>query len=165
MALGKLRLRAGETVQIIYKQSETILFSPTVMVMVTLYLSWYFAIRYDLVVQRWGSLVLWTLVIGIYAGYRYYHWSSTQYIVTSERLIQTAQDKLFHQSTVEVSLGSITNISYHTTGLLSTLFDYGDVEVQAQGIDKPIILYRVRDPQATKDYLWELSQAIPKKLE
>lgn len=158
-----IRLKDKETIQVTYRQSEIILARPAILVMLALFIPWYFAVAYEMVNNFWGWLLFWTIVVAIFALYQYITWLSHSYTVTSERLICSNHNGLFRQTITEAPLANLLNVKYKTTGLLSTLFDYGNVEIQAHGLPEPIIMERVRDPEAVKDYLWELREAYTQK--
>jgi hypothetical protein len=67
------------------------------------------------------------------------NWISYYYnilIVTDERLVEITQDGLFNRNINELSFERVQDISCHTHGFLSTLFNAGDIEVQT-GASQP----------------------------
>ncbi len=154
----KLSLHPGEYELKTYRQSEVTLTKHVLIIFVALYLPWFFSIRYDMVLQARNWLLLWTVVVFIYAIRTYMIWHLNRYVVTSERLICLAHTGVFRKTVIETTMERILNISYKTTGLASSLFKYGDVEVQVVGLMEPIILRRIKRPQEIKDYLWRLHQ-------
>ncbi len=86
-----------------------------------------------------------------------------RYVVTSHRLIKISRHGWFKLLVVETTLDRILNVSYKTTGMLSSLFQYGHVEVQAVGLMEPIILDYIAEPAQIKDYLWDAHQDFIEK--
>ena len=158
-----IRLKDKETIQVVYKQSEVVLARPVIITMLALFLPLYFAVAFDQISQFKWLLFLWILAVTIFALYQYRSWSSHNYTVTSQRLISSSRDGLFRQTVTEIPLTDILNVKYRTTGVFSTLFEYGNIEIQAHGLPEPMVLERVRDPESVKDYLWKLHEAYTQK--
>jgi hypothetical protein len=131
-------------------------------VFAALYIPWYFALKYELFVRYRSLLLLWTLIVFIYALREYILWTRRKYIITTNRLIRISHEGLFKKLVMETPLERILNVSYKTTGLWSSLMKYGDVEVQVVGLMEPIILDNIKRPQSVKDYLWHLHQSKTK---
>ncbi len=153
-----LKIRPGETIEAIYRQTELVLVKPAILILALLCIPWYFGIRYNVIAQYAPVFVGWTLIVALYAGLAYYRWNTNRYIITSERVISNTALKLFHVTITEAPLGQITAVRYHSNGIFSTLFDFGTVDVVIAGVSEPIILTRIRDPHAIKEYIWKIAQ-------
>jgi PH (Pleckstrin Homology) domain-containing protein len=154
----KLNLHAGEELANEYHESEMVLAKPVLFILLALYLPWFFALKYDVAFQYRGLLFLWTLLVLAYGVRAYTIWSFNRYIITSLRLIRISHEGLFKRVVMETPLERILNVSYKTTGFISSLLKFGDVEVQVVGLMEPIILKNIKDPQGIKDYVWSLHQ-------
>lgn len=66
-----------------------------------------------------------------------------------------SHEGLFKKLVIETPLDRILNVSYKTTGFFSSIFSFGDVEVQVVGLIEPIVLKQVRYPAKLKDRLWK----------
>src|SRR3546814_4664852 len=64
----------------------------------------------------------------------------------SKRLVHILHTGLFKKTVVETPLDRILNVSFRTTGILSTLFNYGDVLVEVVGLDHSLILKAIPGP-------------------
>jgi hypothetical protein len=111
-------------------------------------------------------LFVWTLGVSLYAVKVYFLWHLKQYIITNKRLIHISHYGIFKKRVVETPLERVLNVSFRTTGILSSMFSFGDVEVQVVGLLEPITLSNISNPSKIKDYLWELhaQQADSKKM-
>lgn len=54
-------------------------------------------------------------------------------IVTDERLVEIRQDGLFNRNINELSFERVQDVSCHTKGFWSTLFNAGNIEIQTSG--------------------------------
>jgi hypothetical protein len=54
-------------------------------------------------------------------------------IVTDQRVVEIKQEGLFNRDINELSFEQVQDVSSHTHGILSTLFDAGDIEIQTAG--------------------------------
>jgi hypothetical protein len=156
--MAHFALHSGEHLKEIYHQTEIVLSKTVLIVLAALYIPWFLALKYDLFVQYRRLLLFWTLVVLVYAIREYMIWTFNKYIITSERLVVLSHVGLFKRVVIETPLERILNISYKTTGFWSSLFRYGDVEVQVVGLIEPLILRNIKQPREIKDYLWQLHQ-------
>jgi len=147
-------LHNNEKLLQIYHQTEWVLAKTVLIVLVAVYLPWFFLLKYELFVQFKALLFIWTLVVAIYGVRNYLIWYLQRYIITNQRLIHVNHVDIFKKVVIETPLERILNVSFKTTGLFSSLFNFGDVEVQVVGLMEPIILKNIKHPRAIKDYLW-----------
>lgn len=141
----------------VYRQSKVILIKPILVSLFLITVPWYFFITRAITEFR-VYLLIWTLIIIAYAVRESVLWRINRYVVTSKRLIRIEHMELFHKVVIETPLDRILNISFKTTGLVSVLFRFGDVEVQVVGLIEPIILRNIHSPAKIKDYLWKVHQ-------
>ena len=78
------------------------------------------------------------------------------WIVTTERIIDSLQDGFFRRDVAELNLEKIQDVSYSINGFLHTFFNYGDVEIQTAGKENKFSFTDVPDPQRVKDIIMEL---------
>jgi hypothetical protein len=141
-----------------YHATEMVLVKPVLIILAALYIPWFFALKYDVALQYKTWFILWTLIVLGYGVRSYLIWSLNRYVITSKRLVRLLHQGIFRRVVMETPLERILNISFKTTGLWSSLFKFGDVEVQVVGLIEPIILKSIKHPQQVKDYLWQLHQ-------
>jgi hypothetical protein len=152
----KFDLQPNEDLVEVYRQAEVVLFKPVLMVLVLIYVPWFFLIRYELHVQYQTLLLLWTFIVLIYALNKYLIWLLNSYVLTSKRLVSLHYQTIFHKQVVETPLERILNISYETTGVLSSLLNFGNIEVQVVGLVEPMVLKNIKNPSKIKDILWRI---------
>lgn len=112
-------------------------------------------VRYGLFGQYRGLYFLLVLIAFAYFAKHLTIWFLNSYIITSHRLIKISHEGLFKKLILETPLDRILNVSYKTTGIASSIFGYGDVEVQVVGLMEPMILKHIGQPAQIKDYLWK----------
>ncbi len=142
----------------IYRKHELTLVPKILQVFMLIFIPWFFGLKYNFIFSSKGHtniFLFWTLLIGIYAAHTFLIWTINVYMVTSKRLLHIAHTGLFKKLVSETPLDRILNVSFRTTGILSTLFRYGDVMVQIVGLDHPLLLKDVPNPAQVKDFLWK----------
>ena len=150
----KFDLLEGEQVDQIYRQTEAVLFKPVLVVFILIYFPWYFLLTYDLASDYSRFLLLWTIIIFLYAAYKYILWLLNVYLLTNRRLICVSYFRLMDKKVLETPLGKILNVSFYTKGFWQTLFKFGTVEVVVPGLRDPMVLKNISHPSKLKDVLW-----------
>lgn len=79
-----------------------------------------------------GTLFWYVATFG-FALANFLHWFFNIYIVTNERIVDIDFIQLLYKQFSEARIAKIQDISYKTSGLLATIFDYGNVYVQTAG--------------------------------
>ena len=143
-----------------YRQSVLFLVEPLLLVIVAIIVPLYFLWRYELL-SSFGSIVIIIAVVGFLWFIRdALIWYRNCYVLTNQRLIIFDHEGLLKHAVIETPLERVLNVSFRTTGVLSALFDFGDVEVQVVGLVEPVILKHIPSPADIKDYLWEMHKRI-----
>lgn len=155
----KFDLLPGEQPITMYRQAELALTKTVLLVFILIYTPWYYLLTYGLYFDYRFWVLGWTFAVFIYAIYKYLLWLVNVNVVTSRRLINFEYRTLFHKHVLETPWERVSNISFKTTGFFSSLFKYGDVEIQVPGLDRPLIIKNVREPARIKDALWQLHHA------
>lgn len=84
------------------------------------------------------SLVLMLLIVIVVLMIAYVTWMIYQHnymVVTNLNLIIVERKGLFHRRVVQFSLANLEDIKAHRSGILATVFDYGNVEIQTASED------------------------------
>lgn len=76
-----------------------------------------------------GTLFWYIATFG-FALANFLHWFFNIYIVTNERIIDIDFVQLLYKQFSEARVSKIQDISYKTSGLLATMFDYGNAYIQ-----------------------------------
>ena len=72
-------------------------------------------------------------------------------MITNMHLIQIEQVGLFNRRVSQLSLARVQDVSGRRTGLLATLLDYGDVEIQSAGEEEKFVFRNAPQPQELSD--------------
>ncbi|PIR96342.1 MAG: hypothetical protein COT92_01625 [Candidatus Doudnabacteria bacterium CG10_big_fil_rev_8_21_14_0_10_42_18] len=157
----KTNLHPGEAIKETYRQTELVLIKLVLIIFLLIYVPWAFLIKYELHVQFRRLLLFWTILVAIYGINKYILWFLNSFIVTNRRIIDGIHRHIFQKQVIESPLERILNISFRQKGILQTLFNYGDVEVQIVGLTDPLVFYRIKNPEKVKDLLWEMHNQLP----
>ncbi|MDE2312377.1 MAG: hypothetical protein KGJ93_04820 [Patescibacteria group bacterium] len=154
-----LNLRPNERLQKIVRQTEMVLAPIVFEVLVLIYFPFYLLWRYELFTEfdRW--FLAWSLAVFLYGVYHYLLWLANCNVITDQRVISIRYQTLFKKQVLECPLQRIVNVSYKTSGVLSSLMDFGDVEIQILGVSQPLLLRRLSHPAKQKEFLWQLHSA------
>ncbi|MBI3231560.1 MAG: PH domain-containing protein [Candidatus Doudnabacteria bacterium] len=151
----KFSLPASERLLKTVRQSEIVLMKPSLIVLGSVYLPWAFLIKYGLHVRFRRLLFLWTMMIFVFAAYKYVLWLINVYIITDKRLISINYKSIIHKIVLETPIDRIQNISSETKGLVKSVLKIGSVVVQVASLSQPIVLKNLKHPEEVKDFLWK----------
>lgn len=152
----EFKLKENEKILAMRRKSEVVLFKPVALVFIAIYVPWYFLLKYGLVNDYKKWLVLWTFLVFAYALYVYLLWLLNVYLITDKRVVLVHYKNLFSKAVTESPFDHIGNISFKTTGFFSSLFNFGEVEIQITGLSRAIMLAQIKNPSEIKDLLWQL---------
>ena len=154
----KFSLADNEKLIAMHRKSEAVLFKPVIIIFLAIYVPWYFLLKYDLVgtVKTW--LLLWTFLVFLYGLYEFLLWLLNTYLITDKRVVAITYQNLFKKEVTESPFDHIGNVGFKTTGIFSSLFNFGDIEIQTFGLNRPIHFTEVKDPSVIKDQLWKLKE-------
>ncbi len=74
-------------------------------------------------------------------------------IVTNQRIIDREQFVLFSHDEVTIPLENIEDIKIEKTGLLATLFSFGNIQIQTAGAKRETIAKYARHPERAKELI------------
>lgn len=158
----KYKLHDSERLVSMHRQTEWVLAKPLIIILLGIYIPWFFLIKYELVDSFHKWLLFWTVILVFYGAYKYLLWLLNVDIITNQRAIKVKYHSLLNKSVFDAPHGSITNISVHNKGMLASLFDFGNVNLQIIGGGPEIILEKVRHPAKVKDEIWRIKQPASK---
>ncbi len=156
----KLQLLNGEKVKNVYRQAESVLFKPVLIIFVLIYFPWFFLIKFEMVQNSLRLLIFWSLLVLLYALNTYFLWLLNINLITNKRLIQIQYFSLFNKKVIEAPVTSILNASFLVSGFWNVIFKTGNVVIQTQGLKEPIIFKNVSHPEDVKDSIWQSSLHI-----
>lgn len=154
-----LKLHSDEQLLAVYRKHEVTLVPKVLQIFVFIFIPWFFGLKYEYVFSspdHTKIFIAWTLLVAFFALHAFIVWSINVYIVTTKRLVHIVHTGLFKKTVVETPLDRILNVSFRTTGILSTLFNYGDVLVEVVGLDHSLILKAIPGPSKVKDFIWKI---------
>jgi len=88
----------------------------------------------------------WLLFWGVRAYFTLYRYNNDTWMISNERLVDSLRKHWFHHSVASADLVDIEDVSVHREGLLRTMFNYGDVQVQTAGVKANFVLGGVPAP-------------------
>lgn len=91
----------------------------------------------------WGGI--W-LVLGYFTWYRY---NRDGWMVTNQRLIDSVKRHWFHHEISSADLIQIEDMSVRRSGLLQTMFNFGDLTCQTAGATQNFVLRGIPGPTDT----------------
>ncbi|MCK9368891.1 hypothetical protein M0R04_02840 [Candidatus Dojkabacteria bacterium] len=102
-----------------------------------------------------GSLVFILLAITVSAD-SFFKWFYSVNIITDERIVDVDFSNILYHKFAEAQLEKIEDVSHKPVGLLSTVFDFGDVYIQTAGTKPEFVFDSVPRPRDVQDTLLDL---------
>lgn len=120
----------------------------------------YFLINEQLIKFGLGD-IFWFLVgvyflfwwLGLY--FRITMYLLDTWIVTDHRILNNEQRGFFNRTLSEMSLGKIQDVSVRLRGVIPTLLNYGDLEIQTAGTEPKFAFKQIPNPQAVKELIMQ----------
>jgi len=107
-----------------------------------------------------GGAILFLIAYGMIIWSMYFYevmiYLLDTWIVTNQRIIDIIQKGFFYRTVAELDLSKVQDISVRTSGLIQTIFDFGDVEIQSAGALNKFKFSQVAKPQIVKDRIMKL---------
>jgi len=103
-----------------------------------------------------GLLLL--IIVALMLMSAVYVYTRNYLIVTNKHLIKVQQHGLFSRQTSELRFGNVEDVRGGRHGVLGTLLDYGDIEVQTAGTSENFLFRTVHHPQLLADRLLEYQE-------
>lgn len=107
-----------------------------------------------------GSLILWYLLILAYVIEKFLHWYFNIYIVTNRHLVDINFYSLLNRDITEIQLGDIESSRSRMTGIIRSLFNFGDVVVQTAAKMHEIDFTDVPRPDFVADRIQDLQEGV-----
>lgn len=111
-------------------------------------------ITYPLLVLG-GSIFYMSILLFFYTEFIIFYLDVS--IVTNDRIVEMEQIGLFSRTVSELELFRIQDITSKVSGVVATLFHYGDVHITTASENTQIILYNVPNPEKIREELIQLS--------
>lgn len=94
----------------------------------------------------WAVAALWILYWLIKAALGWYRYYYDVWVVTNQRIVDSTRRSPFQHSMASADLTDVEDIRVERSGLLQTLFDYGDVRCQTAGELLNFVLAGIPEP-------------------
>jgi len=120
--------------------------------------SWTIPVGYTIV----GTVFWYVLSFGFVLS-KLLFWFFNIFIVTNERIIDIDFINLLHKDIAETQLERVQDISYKTSGILATMFNFGDVTIQTAGELPNFIFERVPKPSEVVDVISDAAKLKTRK--
>ena len=109
-------------------------------------------------VTFWFSLLLPIYYLLVWSSFCY---TITMYlmdtwIVTDQRILDNTQHGFFSRTVSELELSRIQDVTVTISGLIPTLLDFGNIEVQTAGSENKFIFLQVPHPQKVREEIMAL---------
>jgi len=108
----------------------------------------------DVIILGFGVYYLVLEAVFLTAWLSYYY---NIFIVTNERVVDITQKGLFNRETHELFFEQIEDVSSKTKGIIYTLLNVGDIELETAGPALNFVISKVNAPQAVVEILHNLS--------
>ena len=86
------------------------------------------------------------------------------WIVTNERIINIAQQRLFYRVVSEQKLYRVQDVTWEMKGIVANIFRYGNVQVQTAGEDDRFIFENISQPEKVAQAIRNLLESIEKQV-
>lgn len=96
----------------------------------------------------WAIAAVWLLVWGMKTYFVWYRYNHDVWVVTSQRIVDSAKNHWFHHKMASADLVDVQDISVRKNGVLPTAFNYGDLLLQTAGERPNFVLSGIPDPNA-----------------
>jgi len=102
-----------------------------------------------------GTLFYYLVVLG-YGFIQFITWYYNVGIITKEHVVDIDYSHITYKNVASTTIEGIVDIEYTQGGFLNTLFDFGDIHVQTEGIKATIEYYAVPHPGRVVDIILDL---------
>jgi len=113
------------------------------------------SVIYNWAVTGSGFFVLFSIVFTVIAWFDFYF---DIHIVTDRRVVDINQNKLFHREISELNLEDIEDVSVNYIGILKTIFNYGDIEIQTAGVRNNFHFPDIANPRDVASVISDLAE-------
>lgn len=156
-----VQIQPDERLVVIHRQTEWVLAKTVLFIFLAVYIPSFLVIKNNLTQEFGKVLIFWIVLVFLYGLNKYLLWLLNSYVITDKRLLIVDYKSLFKKTVSDCDLGRITNLRFSTTGIFSSLLNFGNLEVTLSGLSEPFVLKNLRKPENLKTFLWSLKQAIP----
>ncbi len=103
-----------------------------------------------------GLLLISAIMLTYYLIKFIFCWSFSYIAIRKQTIIATQQIGFFNKNVKEIGLESIQNVNYLQAGILNTLFNIGEIEIQTTSGNGEISIKNIANPRNTQQALLSL---------
>jgi len=100
---------------------------------------------------------LYFLFCGLFFFVAFFDFYFDIHILTSRRLVDIDQNRLFSRNISELWLEDVQDVRVNQNGIMETIFNFGDLEVQTAGTKPNFILQKIPFPQEVSSLIIDLA--------
>ena len=101
----------------------------------------------------WLLLFVWYLLTLAFSLEKFLVWYFNVYIVTNKRVIDIDVRGFLHRNISETPLSNVQDVTFQSSGIGATLFNYGDVFIQTAGANPEFEFRLVGEPDMVHDII------------
>ncbi|HXH23097.1 MAG TPA: hypothetical protein VNN10_13820 [Dehalococcoidia bacterium] len=107
---------------------------------------------YEGVIARvfWVAAGVWLIYWGVRAFLTWYRYNNDIWVITSQRLIDSLKKHPFNLEVATADLVNVQDITVERSGVLRTIFDFGDILCQTAAERQAFVLAGIPDPRAVQ---------------
>lgn len=106
-----------------------------------------------------GGLAVYYLILLAFDFEQFLGWYFNVYIITNMHIVDVNFYSLLSKEVVEISLSEIEVIAHNVSGVLGSIFHFGDVEIETAAETKRILFEKVPRPDLVTDRVQDLQRA------
>jgi hypothetical protein len=103
-------------------------------------------------------VTLLTIIAGVILFVGVYMYLHNLLIFTNTHLVKVEQISLFQRQVSQLSFLRVEDVTGRKIGLLQTLFDYGEIEIQTAGAENKFVFKNVPSPEVLADQALEIHE-------
>ncbi len=108
------------------------------------------------------SIMIWYLLLSVFVLEKFLYWYFNIFIVTNIHIINVSFSSILSRQITEIELGDIESVSSTVSGLLGSLFNYGDLIIETAAKDKSIDFRKIPKPDLVADRVQDLRFKVRK---
>ena len=139
------------------RKTEISLIKPALITMVCVYFPLWFALKYELLSQLMWYLIVWIVIVALFAIRSYFFWLINVYLITTKRVVAVRYLSLLDKETEEIFVNDISGIKQKSGGIVRSLLDFGTLELQG-GSHSGLQILEINHPLVLKDLILNLKE-------
>ena len=97
------------------------------------------------------------LLVLLIVMYRFYIWRMDALVITDQRVVENEQRGFFSKTVTELLYRDILEISYSKEGVISSLYNYGDIKIRTAS-ENEIVFEKIPNPAGVVEVINRIRQ-------